>query len=83
MRKLIFNLYTLLFNSGSAGRNVKLLLREFKFFWQRLTRGFGDDELWSLDDTIAEFILPRLKAFTKQRTSHPTGLTEEKRIKTL
>ncbi len=31
--------------------------------WQKLTRGFSDRELWSLDYTCTEFILPRLKAF--------------------
>jgi len=30
---------------------------------ERKTRGFDDTELWSLGDTIVEFILPRLKAF--------------------
>ena len=29
---------------------------------QRETRGFDDTELWSLDDTFARYILPRLKA---------------------
>ena len=37
--------------------------RPVKFFWQRRTRGFDDPELWSLDNTLAEYILPRLKAF--------------------
>ena len=30
---------------------------------QRLTRGFDDSETWSLDDTIAKFIAPRLERF--------------------
>ena len=28
-------------------------------------RGFADDELWSFDNTLAEFILPRLIEFRK------------------
>jgi hypothetical protein len=36
---------------------------EVKYWWQRRTRGFGDDELRNLDLTIAQFTLPRLKAF--------------------
>ncbi len=32
-------------------------------FFQRRLRGFDDSELWSLDDTILRFILPRLKRF--------------------
>lgn len=38
-------------------------LRMLKHFKQRWTRGFDDSELWSLDWTIAKFVLPRLKAF--------------------
>lgn len=38
---------------------------------QRLTRGFDDTELWSLDCTIAEFITPRLKQFKSQCKSIP------------
>jgi hypothetical protein len=40
-----------------------MFLHKLKFWWQRQTRGFSDDELWSLDITIAKFILPRLEAF--------------------
>ena len=32
-----------------------------KYKEQRLTRGWDDTELWSLDVTIAQFITPRLK----------------------
>lgn len=35
--------------------------REIPFREQRITRGFDDSETWSLRDTIANFILPRLK----------------------
>tara|TARA_Y100000310_G_scaffold116887_1_gene115559 strand:+ start:162 stop:668 length:507 start_codon:yes stop_codon:yes gene_type:complete len=31
--------------------------------WQKLTRGFSDRAMWSLDHTCTDFILPRLKAF--------------------
>lgn len=38
--------------------------REPKYKKQRLERGFDDSEaIWSLDCTIAKFVLPRLKAF--------------------
>lgn len=37
--------------------------RHFRWWWQRRTRGFDDRELWSLDATIARFILPRLRSF--------------------
>lgn len=35
--------------------------REEKFREQRISRGFDDSETWSLKDTIANFILPRLR----------------------
>lgn len=39
--------------------------REKKFRKQRIERGFDDSETWSLRDTIANFILPRLKVYRK------------------
>lgn len=35
--------------------------REPEYIRQRLERGFDDSETWSLRDTIANFIIPRLK----------------------
>lgn len=43
--------------------------RDEEFAKQRLKRGFDSSELWSLKDTITDFILPRLKAFAE----HPSG----------
>jgi hypothetical protein len=37
--------------------------REVEFAKQRVERGFDDSETWSLDFTIASFILPRLKRY--------------------
>lgn len=37
--------------------------REAKFKKQRQKRGFDDSETWSLDYTIACFLIPRLKRF--------------------
>ncbi len=36
------------------------------------------DEVWSLDWTIANFVLPRLRYFRKYPGGHPHGLTEAK-----
>lgn len=49
--------------------------REFKFWVQRRAMGFDNSDLWSLDVTLAEFILPRLKAFRDNHMSHPVNLT--------
>ena len=55
--------------------------REPEWKAQRLTRGFDDTEMWSLDCTIAEFIAPRLKVFKEQAAEigdHPVNITSEK-----
>lgn len=39
--------------------------------WQKLTRGYSDEELWNLDSTICKWILPRLKSFKKQTIGYP------------
>ena len=53
-------------------KGVKAPLKtKIKWFWQRLTRGFDDTELWNLDNTIAEFVLPRLKAFRNYTKGFP------------
>ena len=42
-----------------------LFVRRIGFWVQKITRGFSDDELWSLDYTCAKWLLPRLKEFKK------------------
>jgi len=37
--------------------------RESKFRQQRIERGFDDSEMWTLKDTIARFIIPRLERY--------------------
>ena len=37
--------------------------REKKFVEQRKKRGFDESETWSLDCTIAEFVIPRLEEY--------------------
>jgi len=45
-----------------------------KWPWQRLTQGFDDRATWSLDHTIAKFILPRLKHYNQTTHSYPASL---------
>ena len=52
--------------------------RGIKWFWQRKTRGWDDREIYSLDITIAQFIIPRLKFYHDNYGGCPSGLTEEK-----
>ena len=46
-----------------------------KFKKQRKKYGYDETELWSLDHTIACFVLPRLKTFKEHNGSHPTGMS--------
>ena len=42
---------------------------------QRTYQYFTNEELWSLDVTIAKFILPRLKRYKKHTDGYPGELT--------
>ncbi len=67
-----------MFHSGTSSRyNLRLYKREFRYYGQRLTRGWDDSELWNLDNTISEFVLPRLKRFKAYQHSHPSYMTKE------
>lgn len=57
--------------------DIFLIKRWFKHQYQTLTRGFSDKETWSLDWTIAKFVLPRLKRFKKLNNGFPHGMTEQ------
>ena len=41
--------------------------------YQKLTRGYSDDELWNLDATFVDWILPRLKTFKEHNIGFPIG----------
>lgn len=58
-----------------TGKNVEE--RKAKYKKQRKERGFDDTELWNLDETMAAFMLPRLKRFKKITHSYPPDLTPE------
>lgn len=45
---------------------------------QRFERGFDDSETWSLDCTIAQFVLPRLKRYLKV-TSDVISISDKER----
>ena len=58
-------------------RRLYFIKRWIKHFYQRRTRGWDDSDTWSLDHTIAKFVLPRLKLFRKIDFGYPAGLTSE------
>lgn len=48
-----------------------------EFKEQRLERGFDDSETWSLDSTMARFILPRLIRFREINEGYPSTISEQ------
>ena len=44
--------------------------REEEYKKQRIKRGFDDSETWSLDSTIAKFIVPRLERYQEIANSY-------------
>lgn len=51
--------------------------REDLFKQQRIERGFDNSETWSLRDTIANFILPRLKVFLELSYGEKGAIVDE------
>lgn len=51
---------------------------DIKQKWQKLTRGYSDEELWNLDSTICEWLLPRLKTFKEKTIGYPPTLNSPK-----
>lgn len=50
---------------------IAKIKRALLFFKQRKQLGFDDSDLWSLDVTVADFVLPRLKRFRFITVSYP------------
>lgn len=44
---------------------------DVRMWWQRKTRGYSDIEVWNLDNTICEWILPRLRVLRKDTIGYP------------
>ncbi|OQA48732.1 MAG: hypothetical protein BWY47_00938 [Bacteroidetes bacterium ADurb.Bin302] len=57
--------------------------RQEKWKEMREKYGFDSRELWSLQDTIACFIYPRLKYFREANPGNPACLTNEEWLKIL
>jgi len=54
-----------------------LEIRSIRHFFQRIFRGFSDDETWGLFLTTSTFLLPRLERFKEINIAHPMDLTSE------
>ena len=53
------------------------LIRFIKHTPYRIKHGFWPSDLWSLDMTITDFILPRLKMFAEDPMGYPSDLEFE------
>lgn len=53
------------------------IILQVKFFFQRMFRGYSDDEVWDLDNAILRFTLPRLKKLRETTQSFPCNFIEE------
>ena len=49
-----------------------------KWWYQKIRYGVNDSEMWSLDITIAKFILPKLKTFRNSTCGYPGNITQKK-----
>ena len=54
------------------------IIWDIKQKWQKLTRGYSDEELWNLDSTICEWLLPRLKSFKEKTILEIENATDRK-----
>lgn len=52
--------------------------RAVRMVHDRIRYGYDESDLWSLDDTIAKFVLPRLKDFRANAGSYPDSLDSAK-----
>lgn len=58
---------------------MKRILRWLKNKYQKLTRGYSDEELWSLDATFIKWILPRLKTYKEHSIGYPVFMKSKKK----
>ena len=52
--------------------------RQLNYYWQRDWRGFDGSEMWSLDSTILDWLIPRLEEFSYWASGHgwPNGIKD-------
>ena len=57
---------------------MKNLLNKIKYFIQRGVRGFSDEDVWSLDSYLMEWLPKALRQLSKYHVGYPSDLTGEK-----
>lgn len=68
------DLFTLNTNEMRIKYKVENIMNSLSRWFQKKMRGYSDLELWNLDDTIAKWIVPRLKAFRDTTQAYPANL---------
>ena len=56
-------------------RNIRLFFRQFKWAYQRITRGFCDFDVWDMDIYLSQLIADEVKHLADTTHSYP-GTTE-------
>ena len=52
-------------------KNIKLFPHQFKWAWQRATRGFADCDVWNLDSSILNYLSGTLKQLSETAAGWP------------
>lgn len=53
---------------------IKKIKWWLKMKYQKTARGFTDEELWNLDCTFVDWIIPRLKVFKEKTIGYPADV---------
>ena len=61
--------------------DIPYQFRKMKWAWQRATRGFGDDDLWNLDEHLKQHLIKTLTVFLEEYTYQWTGTDNPERFK--
>ena len=56
---------------------LNFIFTRFKFFLQRVFRGWDDSETWDLEFEFLKWIFPRLKRFAKISIAYPPQFSEK------
>ncbi len=48
-----------------------------KWWWQRITRGYDDRDVWDLSDAIAAYVYPRLHHYVTWQKEHGMSCPED------
>lgn len=59
-------------------RRIKDLINKIKWFIQRGKRGYSDEDIWSLDNYLMEWLPKALRQLAKHHIGYPAKLTDKK-----